>query len=45
MKPSIFLTINENTVDPSITTCIQALILIMNLSQAMPNWVTHLKRM
>lgn len=45
MRHSMFLTINGNTVDPSITTYIQALILITNLSQAMPNWVTHLKRM
>lgn len=42
----MFLTINENTLDLSITTYIQALIimLISNLSCAMPNWITPLKK-
>lgn len=39
MKHSMCLTINENTVDPSITTYIQSLIIILvtNLTCAMPN--------
>lgn len=47
MRHSMFLMINENTVDLSISTYIRALIittLISNLSCAMPNWITPLKK-